>query len=45
MSCVMRKPGLNVSDKVWHKPSCTTAEDDQRFEISDLGSREIVLSM
>ena len=36
---------IGVSDQVGHKPSCTTTEEGYRFEISDLGSRGIVLSM
>ena len=34
-----------VSDQVRHKLGCTTTDDDYRLEISDLGSRGIVLSM
>ena len=34
-----------VSDQVRHKPGCTTTEDGKRLEISDLGSRGIVLSI
>ena len=45
MSLVVRKPVFGVSDQVRHKPGCTTTEDDKRLEISDLGSRGIVLSM
>ena len=47
MSCVMRKPVFHFggSDPVGHKPGCTATEDGQRPEISDLGSRESVLSM
>ena len=39
------KTGLRVSDHVRHKTACTTTEDGQRLEISDLGSRGIVFSM
>ena len=39
------KTGLRVSDQVRHKPGCTATEDGWRLEISDLGSRGIVLSM
>ena len=39
----MRKHVLGVSDQVGHKPSSTTTEDYQRFEISGLRSRGIVL--
>ena len=42
MSHTMRKP---VSEQVQHKSGCTPTEDGQRLEISDLGSRGIVLSM
>ena len=41
----MRKPVLGVSDQVRYKPGLTATEDGQRLEISDLGSRAIVLSM
>ena len=45
MSLVLRKPVFGVSDQVAHKPGCTATEDGYRLEISDLGSRGIVLSM
>ena len=45
MSLVVRKPVLGVSDQVRHKPGCAVTEDGLRLEISDLGSRGIVLSM
>ena len=35
----MRKPVFVVSDEVRHKPDCTTTEDSQKLEISDLRSR------
>ena len=41
LSLVVRKPVFGVSDQV----SCTATEDGQRLEISDLGSRGIVLSV
>ena len=41
----MKKPVFGVSDQVRHKPGCTTTEDGWRLEISDLGSRGIVLSI
>ena len=41
-SRVARKPAFGVSDQVRHKPDCTATEDDQRLEISDLGSRGVV---
>ena len=40
----MRKPVFGVSDQVRYKPGCTTTEDGRRLEISELGSRGIVLS-
>ena len=40
---LMRKTVFGVSDQVRHKPGCTATEDDKRLEISDLGSRGIVL--
>ena len=43
MSRIVRKPVFGVSDHVRHKPGCTTTEDGKRLEISDLGSRGIVL--
>ena len=45
MSLVVRKPVFGVSDQVRHKPVCTVIEDAWRLEISDLGSRGIVLSV
>ena len=39
------KPVFRVFDLVPHKPSCTAIEDVLRLEISDLGSRGIVLSV
>ena len=45
MSLVVRKPVFRVSDLVRHKPGCTVTDDGWRLEISDLGSRGIVLSM
>ena len=45
MSCILRKPVFGVSDQIRHKPDCTAAEDSQRLEILDLGSRGIVLSI
>ena len=41
----MNKPVFGVSDHVRHKPGCTATEDGFRLEISDLGSRGIVLSV
>ena len=43
MSLVVRKPVFGVSDQVRHKPGCTATKDGMRLEISDLGSRGIVL--
>ena len=42
MSHVLRKPVLVVTKQGRHKPDCTTTEDGQRFETSDLDSREIL---
>ena len=39
------KTNILVSDVVRHKPDCTATKDGYRLEISDLGSRGIVLSM
>ena len=39
------KTGLRSFDQVSHKQSCTVTEDGERLEISDLGSRGIVLSV
>ena len=40
-----RKRVFRLSDQVRHKPGCTATEDCFKREISDLGSRGIVLSM
>ena len=45
MNHVMRKSVFVVSDQVRHKPGCTATEDVLRLGISDLGNREIVLSL
>ena len=45
MSLVVRKPVFGVSDQVPHKPVCTVTEDGYKLEISDLESREIVVSV
>ena len=45
MSLVVRKPVFGVSDQVRHKPGCAATGDGLSFEISDLWSRGIVLSM
>ena len=45
MSLVLRKPVFGVSDQVLHKPGCTATEDGWKLEISDLGSKGIVLSL
>ena len=39
----MRKPVFGVSDMVQHKAGCAVTEDGLMLEISDLGSRGIVL--
>ena len=41
----MRKPVFRVSNQVGHKTVCTATKDGKRLEISDLGSRWIVLFM
>ena len=45
LSLVVRKPVFGISDLVRHKPGCTATEDCKRLEISDLGSRGIILSV
>ena len=40
----MRKQVFGVSNQFRHKPGCTATEDGLRLEISDLGSRGIVLT-
>ena len=42
---VARKHVFVFSDRIRHKPDCTTTEDGKRHEISDLGMRGIVPSM
>ena len=44
MSRDARKPVFGVSDHARYKPSCTSKEDGEKLEISDLGRIEIVLS-
>ena len=44
-SLVVRKPVFGIFDQIPHKRGCTTTEDRWTLEISDLGSREIVLSV
>ena len=39
----MKRKRLWVSDQVPHKPGCATTEDGKRLEISDLGTRGIVV--
>ena len=41
----VRKPVFGVSDQVRHKPGCTAPEDGWSLQISDLGSRGIVLAV
>ena len=36
MSGFTTKPVVGISDQVRHKPGCTTTEDGERLEISDL---------
>ena len=38
----MREAVYGLSDKVRHKSGCTTTEDGERLDISDLESREKV---
>ena len=45
LGLVVEKPVFGVSDLVRHKPGCTATEDGKRLEISDLGSRGIVVSV
>ena len=45
LSSDVRKPVFRISDQVGHKPGCTVTEDGKRLEISDSGSREIILSV
>ena len=45
LSLVVRKPVFGVSDQVRHKPGCSATEDGYRLEISDLGSRGMLLSV
>ena len=45
MSRVMTKSVFGVSDQAQHILDCANTEDGQRFEISDLGNKGIVLSM
>ena len=45
MSLVLRKPVFEGSDQVRYKPGCTAIEDGYRLEISDYGSKGIVLSV
>ena len=45
LSLVVRKPVFGVSDLVRHKLGCAVTKDGKRLEISDLGSRGIVLSV
>ena len=40
-----KKTCLGIFDQVRHKLGCTTTKDSQRHEISELGSRGIVLSV
>ena len=42
---VVRKTVFGIFDLVPHKPDCTSIEDGERLEISDLGRRGIVLSV
>ena len=44
MSHVKRKPAFGVSDQVRHKPACAATEASKRLEISDIETRDIILS-
>ena len=44
MRHVMRKPIFGDYDQVQHKAGCTAIEDGWRLEISELGTRGIVIS-
>ena len=44
MSRLVGKPTICVSDKVRHKPACTSTENSLKLEILDLSRRGIVLS-
>ena len=45
LSHVVRKPLFRVSDQVHHKQGFTATKNSKRPEVSDLGSRGLVLSM
>ena len=46
ISCITRKSVFGISEQVQHKSDCTTTEvDTEELEISELGSRGIVLSV
>ena len=40
----MRKPVFGVSDQVRHKPACAATEASQGLEISDIETRDNILS-
>ena len=40
----MRKPVFVVCDQVSHKPACSAKEGSWRLEISDIETRDIILS-
>ena len=44
MSLVTRKPLFRVSDQGRLKPACSATETSQRLEISDIETRDIILS-
>ena len=44
MSLIMRKPVFGVFDQVRLKPACPATEAKQRFEISDIETRDIIIS-
>ena len=45
MRRITRKSVFVVSDQVRHKQESTSTEDGKKLEMTDLGSRGIVLSM
>ena len=44
VSLVMRKPVFGVQDQVRLKPACSATEASQSLEISDIETRDIILS-
>ena len=44
MSLVTKKPVFGVSNQVRHKPACAATEASQGIEISDIETRDNILS-